>query len=135
MTERYGKNLKGEKMKLIDKNSLYEQFSDLETVALEQVEKHMNDEDLSKWKLWSAILKERTAYKFDIADAPVVDAVPVKHGRWIESRAVLANSTKGTVQVYYSYTCSQCGGLLGRKGDAYCYKCGARMDGKDDADV
>lgn len=62
---------------LIDKKVLYNRFADLEAVALEQVKKHMHDEDLMEWRIWSTILAERTAYKHDVFDAPVVDAEPV----------------------------------------------------------
>lgn len=34
------------------------------------VEKTMNDEDLTEWRKWSIVLTERSAFKFDIADAP-----------------------------------------------------------------
>lgn len=67
-----------------------------------------------------------------VDDAPAIDAVPVVHGEWIHSVAV-QGTTSGGVTYYHGYTCSVCGGLMGRKGDAYCYNCGARMDGgKDD---
>lgn len=59
---------------------------------------------------------------------PAADVRPVVRGRWIESRSVLGTTTGGTT-IYYGYECSVCGGLMGRKGDAFCYKCGARMDG------
>ena len=62
---------------LIDKEVLYNHFANLEAIALEQVEKHMYDEDLSEWRKWSAILQERTAYKHDVFDALTVDAEPV----------------------------------------------------------
>ena len=62
---------------LIDKEVLYNHFADLEAIALGQVEKYMYDEDLSEWHKWSAILQERTAYKYDVFGAPTVDAEPV----------------------------------------------------------
>lgn len=61
---------------LIDKKALYNSFAMLEAAALEQVQKHMYDEDLTKWYRWSVILQERTAYKYDIMDAPIIEAVP-----------------------------------------------------------
>lgn len=64
---------------------------------------------------------------------PAADVVPVRHGRWNESRSVLGTTTGGTT-IYYGYECSVCGGLLGRKGDAFCYKCGARMDKDGDGE-
>lgn len=62
---------------LIDKNVLYERFSKLEAIALAQVEKYLGADDSdqlswSEWRKWSAILQERSAYKFDIADAKAI---------------------------------------------------------------
>ena len=62
---------------LIDKEVLYNRFADLEAVALEQVKKYVPHENLTEWRIWSSILAERTAYKHDVFDAPVVDAEPV----------------------------------------------------------
>lgn len=59
---------------LIDKEVLYNHFANLEAIALEQVEKHMHDEDLTEWRKWSAILQERTAYKHDVFDAPTIES-------------------------------------------------------------
>ena len=62
---------------------------------------------------------------FQIANAPTVDAVPVRHGRWIP--AVHAGDC--------CYRCSECQFLR----DAYlidignyCPKCGAKMDESDE---
>lgn len=62
---------------LIDKKALYNSFADLEAMALEQVKKYVPHEDLTEWRIWSTILAERTAYKHDVFDAPIVDAEPV----------------------------------------------------------
>ena len=62
-------------MRPIDGDRLYEKAADLEAVALVQVEKYMHSDDLDnivKWKIWSAILAERSAFKFDVADAPTI---------------------------------------------------------------
>lgn len=58
--------------------------------------------------------------KFDIEDAPTVDADIVCHGRW----KVWYHGKKGG----FSYTCSECGIHADETSD-YCPKCGARMDG------
>ncbi len=57
---------------LIDRNALYEKTAEWEATALHMVEKTINDEDTAKWKRWSAILTERSAFKFDVADAPTI---------------------------------------------------------------
>lgn len=75
-----------------------------------------------------ALLKLGTSFEANIAsvtalecvnivkDAPAVDAMPVKHGRW------------GCYEPYSNgYRCSECK-LTHRSCTAYCPNCGARMD-------
>ena len=100
---------------LIDKKVLYNHFVDLEAIALEQVKKHMHDEDSTEWRIWSTILAERTAYKYDVFDAPTVETKFVRHGHW-------EVDDDGNVK------CSECG--YSGVGDNYCERCGAKMDGK-----
>lgn len=64
-------------MRPIDGDALYNQTAEWENRALNAVMKTMNDEDKTEWEKWSTILAERSAFKFDVADAPTVDAVPV----------------------------------------------------------
>lgn len=70
-----------------------------------------------------------------IEDAPTIDAQPVKHGRWIETRR--HRDADGCI--VSGYSCSECGSALrdtnpdDRDSEFYCYHCGAKMDG-DDAD-
>ena len=68
------------------------------------------------------------AWKRDIDKMPTIDAVPVKHGKWIECH----EEENGN----FLFECSVC-----HKGDihakevevSYCWNCGAKMDGgKDD---
>lgn len=61
-------------MRLADVDTLLERTAELEAVALEQLN---NCANLSEWHRWTGILQERTAFKFDLMDAPTVDAVPV----------------------------------------------------------
>ena len=56
-----------------------------------------------------------------IDDAPTVDAVPVRHGRWTIEDCHAAT---------YRYCCSNCTAHH-RARYAYCPSCGAVMDGKD----
>ena len=57
---------------LIDKNKLYEKVAELEAQALEQASKLAQTDNIEEWRRWSTILNERTAFKFDVADAPVI---------------------------------------------------------------
>ena len=69
-----------------------------------------------------------------LEDAPTVDAVPVRHGRWIKKRYWSEGVGMGERYGYY-YSCSKCGNLVcggyDECGKKYCDECGARMDGKD----
>lgn len=64
-------------MKLVDIEALFNKAVELEAVALEQVREYEPLDNPSEWRTWSAILTERSAFKFDLMDAPRVDAVPV----------------------------------------------------------
>lgn len=56
--------------RLIDADALYEKFARLESEAMNAL-KTTNTGSVN-WIKWSAILTERTGYKYDIADAPTV---------------------------------------------------------------
>lgn len=64
-------------MRLIDADELLNKTANLEAVALEQVAKYEPSENPRGWHRWSGILQERTAFKYDLMDAPTVDAVQV----------------------------------------------------------
>lgn len=67
-------------MSQIDREILYEKACDLEAQALSYVGKIANDDTkIEEWRIWSAILAERTAFKHDIFDAPEVKPEP----KWI----------------------------------------------------
>lgn len=71
-------------MRPIDADALLEKFTKLETIALKYVgelNKRQDPNERDEWVMWTGILNERTAYKYEIVDAPTVDAVPVK---WIK---------------------------------------------------
>ena len=60
-----------------------------------------------------------------VANAPTIDAVPVRHGHWI------LKERKGTREVLYQ--CSECNAYDLREIDVishYCRACGAKMDGR-----
>ena len=64
-------------MRLTDADALYEKTANWEAQALHMVKVTMYDEDKTEWRKWSTILTERSAFKYDIADAPTIDAVEV----------------------------------------------------------
>ena len=61
----------------IDADELIRRTAELEAVALKQVSKYEPSKDPVLWNRWTAILTERTAFKYDLIDAPIVDAVEV----------------------------------------------------------
>lgn len=72
-------------MRLIDADALYERACNLEAQALDYVGKLIerdDDEPSNEWRVWSAILTERTAFKHDVFDAPTVQPEQ-KKGKWI----------------------------------------------------
>lgn len=56
-----------------------------------------------------------------LQQAPVVDAEPVRHGRWIEVR--------DKFNYCIGMKCSSCGRRVRNCGENYCPKCGVKMDG------
>lgn len=62
-----------------------------------------------------------------IAEAPTVDAEPVRHGRWI--RKEWAEESEGLL--IDNYECSACKSWV-RNETNYCPNCGARMGGKEE---
>lgn len=60
---------------LIDKDALYDQTAEWEAQALAQVKEYCGGEsswEQAEYRKWTTILSERSAFKFDVADAPVV---------------------------------------------------------------
>lgn len=76
-------------MRLLNGDALYERTAELEAQALRMCAKTMYDEDHTEWRKWSAILSERSAFKYDVVDAPTVDAIPVE---WLEDLHKTAQS-------------------------------------------
>lgn len=84
-------------MSLINREALYEKACGLEAQALAYVEKIANDETkIEEWRIWSAILVERTAFKHDIFDAPEVKPEP----KWI--LCVDGNEPKANAECWIS---------------------------------
>lgn len=64
-------------MRLIDADELLNQTANLEAVALEQVDKYNPSDNPLDLTVWMVVLAERTAFKDNLMDTPIVDAVPV----------------------------------------------------------
>lgn len=50
-------------------------------------------------------------------------------GEWIEKKHISTSKTRGRTIHYATYKCSVCGKWNGRKKQAFCPDCGARMKG------
>lgn len=75
-------------MRTIDGDALLEKFAKLEAIALEYVSKLNERQDPNEhdmWVMWTGILNERTAYKYEIVDAPTVEAIPIE---WLKEHIV-----------------------------------------------
>lgn len=114
-------------MRLIDADALYERTCNLEAQALDYVGKLIErdgDEVTTEWKIWSAILVERTAFKHDLFDAPTIEER--KKGKWEPFWAY-----GKTVR----HRCSECLAVAARDDfgkeylSDYCTVCGADMRG------
>lgn len=86
--------------------------------------------NIKKWEKYIGKYEKYIPYDEDIyvstmltiEDEPTVDAVPVRHGRWIKYTGM------GKVQ----WMCSECGAEeKNPKVANWCYHCGARMDADD----
>ena len=85
---------------------------------------------ISRSALWKAFdfcgvfieRRDRHIAQGMVEDAPAIEAVPVVHGEWLETR-------------YYTWECSACGfhpfkGYIPKNPDfKFCPNCGAKMDG------
>ena len=111
-------------MRLIDADVLLNKIAELEAVALEQVAKSepLADKTPSEWHRWSGILQERTAFKYDLMDAPTIEAEPIRHGYWVYSDEPMFGNPYG------SYICSRCFPYTQPHKTSYCPNCGAKMD-------
>lgn len=114
--------------RLIDADALYEQISKKEELARQRVldtPSRMPNGDFNPSAMrYATQLDERTQMKFMIADAPTIDAEPVRHGKWIGYAGTIGNE------------CSVCGKwidvLQGTAEMNYCPNCGADMRGEEE---
>lgn len=113
----------------IDADALYESTAEWEASALAKIEElnrtpleEMTDEERAEWRRWTAILGERTAFKFDVADAPTIDVPDRKVGEWIwddEMGVFLCSSCKNGWKDQPT--------LMGKPLFEWCPVCGAEM--------
>lgn len=66
----------------------------------------------------------------DLLDqAPLVDAEPVRHGRWETKEYTTEDSFDDWIVIHHEEVCSECGKGQGER-SKFCPNCGAKMDGE-----
>lgn len=129
---------------LISRRALYERAATLEAQALDYVGKLIErdgEETSVEWRIWSAILTERTAFKHDVYDAPSAQPKQ-KKGKWVHGKEIAREYLAGRIThiEYKDYHCSECGYTVenirwnvdGELVDKYCTVCGAQMEVEND---
>lgn len=61
---------------LISKKDLYDKIVKLELEALDYTRKLAQSDHIDEWRRMNAVLMERTAFKYDVVDAPVILEIP-----------------------------------------------------------
>lgn len=100
------------------------------------------DDLLTAFPAWENEIFRTSAVRGTINACPTVDAVPVKHGRWIPVDSYSAFGGDESTWMAHGnpiafYYCSKCKeqARAGEDGESlltkYCPDCGAVMDGKD----
>ncbi len=117
-------------MILIDVEPLYKQYVELEKQARECQMDYLDHckADSPNVIKWSAILTERTAYKYDLQDAPKVDAVPVV--RCKDCKYQIKKKYWSDEGIYFRGWCSVFNILVATGDNGYCSR-GERRDGDE----
>lgn len=119
-------------MRLIDADELYKRAAEWEEQAQDEVNKNKGCRTVEEWdkyREWLIILNERSSFKYDIADAPTIEAEPIKHGKWEHYKTeVLCDDIMGGEYSFKFFRCSECHfDVGGNNGFRYCPNCGAQM--------
>lgn len=99
-------------MRLIDSDAVYKILESCE------IRKATIGNPLTDWEYGYTCGIERA--ESEIECAPTIDAVPVRHGKWIDRNGAIV------APFWERYECSECGARSDNSN--YCPNCGARMD-------
>ena len=72
------------------------------------------------WNKEYRMLHPKDIFIVALSNFPTIEAEPVRHGRWIDTREFCGD-----------YMCSNCDALYGTNKFNYCPHCGAKMDLED----
>ena len=86
-------------MRLIDADALYKQTAEWESQAQHMIDVTCHEQDKTEFKKWSAILADRSAFKFDVTDAPTIDAVPVVRCRDCRYFEYMSTCTRNGIRI------------------------------------
>lgn len=110
---------------LIERKPLYERAARLEAEALDEASKliergRVGEVTSEDWRIWSAVLAERTAFKHDVIDAPSAEPKRNKGERMMHS------------DYPDRFICSECGAQFDvwhweSEQMHFCPNCGAEM--------
>ena len=64
-----------------------------------------------------------------ICESPIIDAEPVRHGRWETKEYTTEDSFDDWIVIHHEEVCSECGKGQGER-SKFCPNCGAKMDGE-----
>ena len=113
-------------MRLIDADALYEKTAEWEAQALAQTKRYNPIDSRDEWLRWSFVLKERSAFKFDVADAPTIVEFEGDINKVIvkgeEYHKQLTTTWLGN---FCPYRCEHCGRYVDSK-ERYCPNCGRK---------
>lgn len=80
-------------MESISKDDLYTKIVRLEKEAMEETIKLAQTDNIEEWKRWNTILNERSAFKYDVMDAPVITQTSDTAKRAISDIADIVDGT------------------------------------------
>ena len=121
-------------MRLIDADELYEKTVKWEERALQNVTSAGQDGDANKLMIWSAVLTERSAFKYDVADAPTIAQPERKTGRWKGYNSDRLDWQRDDGSPIF-ISCSECFEIVMNNCAGhwnFCPNCGADMRGESD---
>lgn len=117
-------------MRLIDADEFTQEMKKRQTAVSASVEHPITDRYFTDKEHWEGVLLAFVEAKLTMDNMPTVDAVPVKHGKWI-----MMNGMKPP-EYHHLHQCSVCESYAAMRPpyggkealSPFCPACGAKMD-------